>query len=94
MSNPIPQRLPQSLIGTDRGRYTQELVNAATMLRTGATGLEIRQKAPDSFLGELAKVLQQINLGEAANPLNYKIPYDGEEAVFFREFLHAIEQMR
>lgn len=94
MSNPIPQRLPQSLISSDRGRYIQELINAATLLRNGATGLEIRQKAPDAFLQELSKVLDQINKGEAANPLNYQIPYQGDEALFFKEFLDAIEQLR
>lgn len=94
MSNPIPQRLPQTLIGSDKGVYIQELINVASLLRNGATGLEIRQKAPDAFLGELAKVLDQINKGEAANPLNYQIPYKGEEAYFFKEFLDAIEQLR
>lgn len=93
MTNPIPQRLPRHLIGTPRGRYIRELIDAAFQLREGNT-TQIPNDAPDQYMQDLTKVLDQINKGEAANPLDYNPPYDEELNLFFKEFLNAIEQLR
>lgn len=94
--NPIPQRLPNEVVGTKMGRFTQELINAATQLRAGNSLVQIPKSSPlnEQFLDDLTKVLDQIKNSEPVNPLNYKIPFSGEMGAFYREFLDAIEQMR
>lgn len=93
MTSPIPQRMPTSIFNSERADFVQTLINAATDIRNGKS-TTIPNKAPDPFTGGIVKVLDQINKGEAANPLDYHIPYKGEEFMFFRELLDAIEQLR
>lgn len=91
--NPIPQRLPSEVIGTQFGDELQQLVNAATLIRVGQVTVQIPSTS-DAYLESVIKVLEQVRKGEQANPLDYKIPYSGELAAFMRELLNAIEQMR
>jgi len=100
MTNPIPQRVPKNILGTEEGGYVQEMINMASQLRDGVPANSLAQInraakfREKQFLEDLATVLNQINAGEAANPLNYQIPYTGEAEAFFREMLNAVEQLR
>lgn len=90
----IPQRLPNEEVITDMGKYLRSFIDAAFQVQVGAVTVQIPSNPPDDYMRELATVLEQIYKNETPNPINYKIPYNGELRAFVSELINAIETMR
>ena len=90
----IPQRLPNDEVMTDMGKYLRSFIDAAFQVQVGAVTVQLPSNPPDDYMRDLATILEQIHKSETPNPINYKIPYDGELRAFVSELINAIEQMR